>query len=89
MFEIIICTIAFISATVLFIYSYKDRDIKGICSSIVLFVLLGITLMVLVNNSMPQAIDVYRGKTTLQITYRDGIPVDTVVVFKTNDYECN
>ena len=30
----------------------------------------------------PRAIDVYRGKTTLEITYRDGIPVDTIVVFK-------
>ena len=30
----------------------------------------------------PSAIDVYRGKTTLEITYRDSIPVDTVVVFK-------
>lgn len=30
----------------------------------------------------PQAIDVYRGKTTLKITYKDSIPIDTVVVFK-------
>lgn len=30
----------------------------------------------------PSAIDVYRGKTTLQITYKDTIPVDTTVVFK-------
>lgn len=30
----------------------------------------------------PQAIDVYRGKTTLEITYKDSIPVDSVVVFK-------
>lgn len=30
----------------------------------------------------PQAIDVYRGNTMLQITYKDSIPVDTVVVFK-------
>ena len=30
----------------------------------------------------PQAIDVYRGKTTLEITYKDSIPVDTIVVFK-------
>ena len=30
----------------------------------------------------PTAIDVYRGKTTLEITYRDNIPVDSVVVFK-------
>ena len=32
--------------------------------------------------SSPQAIDVYRGRTTLEITYRDSIPVDSVVVFK-------
>ncbi len=30
----------------------------------------------------PQAIDVYRGKTTLEITYKDSIPIDSVVVFK-------
>lgn len=30
----------------------------------------------------PTALDVYRNKTTLQITYKDGIPVDSVVVFK-------
>ena len=30
----------------------------------------------------PTALDVYRGNTTLEITYRDSIPVDTVVVFK-------
>ena len=30
----------------------------------------------------PQAIDVYRGKTTLEITYRDSIPIDTIVVWK-------
>lgn len=34
------------------------------------------------SNNQPQAIDVYRGKTTLQITYKDSIPQDTVVVFK-------
>lgn len=33
-------------------------------------------------NNMPTALDVYQGKTTLEITYRDSIPVDSVVVFK-------
>lgn len=28
------------------------------------------------------ALDVYQGKTTLEITYRDSFPVDSVVVFK-------
>lgn len=34
------------------------------------------------NPNTPTAIDVYQGKTTLEITYRDSIPIDTVVVFK-------
>ena len=41
--------------------------------------------VVLINNSSkdePTATDVYQGKTTLEITYRDSIPVDTIVVFK-------
>ena len=38
--------------------------------------------MSLVKSKNPKPIDVYRGKTTLQITYRDSIPIDSVVVFK-------
>ena len=30
----------------------------------------------------PTAIDVYRGNTTLEVTYKNGVPIDTVVVFK-------
>lgn len=30
----------------------------------------------------PQAIDVYRGKTTLEITYKDSVAIDSIVVFK-------
>ena len=30
----------------------------------------------------PTPIDVYRGKTTLEITYRDSVAVDSVVVWK-------
>lgn len=30
----------------------------------------------------PTALDVYRGKTTLEITYRDLIAIDTTVVYK-------
>ena len=31
----------------------------------------------------PTALDVYRGKTTLEITYRDSVATDSVVVYKT------
>ncbi len=33
----------------------------------------------------PTAMDVYQGKTTLEITYRDGNPIDSVVVFKNKE----
>ena len=43
-----------------------------------------IVLAILYHNQdkRPSAIDVYRGKTTLEITYKDGVPTDSVVVFK-------
>ena len=30
----------------------------------------------------PKAIDVYKGKTTLEITYKDRVPIDSTVVWK-------
>ena len=33
----------------------------------------------------PSAMDVYQGKTTLEITYKDNVPVDSVVVFKNKE----
>ena len=30
----------------------------------------------------PRAIDVYNGTTTLEITYKDGVPIDSTVVWK-------
>lgn len=30
----------------------------------------------------PTAIDVYRDRTVLEITYRNGVPIDSAVVFK-------
>ena len=34
------------------------------------------------NRNTPTAKNVYEGKTTLEITYRDSIPIDTIVVLK-------
>lgn len=33
-------------------------------------------------DNKPTAIDVYRGKTTLEITYRDSVAIDSTVVYK-------
>lgn len=49
---------------------------------------IGITTLVIgiiVGTNMtkpPTALDVYQGKTTLQITYEDSIPVDSIVIYK-------
>lgn len=44
-------------------------------------ILMGVLLTISSKNA-PTAIDVYRGKTTLEITYRDSISIDSVVVYK-------
>ena len=33
-------------------------------------------------NNKPSAIDVYKGKTTIEITYKDSVAIDNVVVYK-------
>ena len=42
---------------------------------LVLFLLISYT-------NKPKAIDVYEGKTTLEITYKDKVPIDSTVVWK-------
>ena len=50
--------------------------ILGICS--------GMSFIFGYIGNRPTPLDVYRNKTTLQITYQDSIPVDSIVVFKNN-----
>lgn len=50
-------------------------------TSVLIFILIVLCIVVYYENK-PTAMDVYRGKTTLEITYRDKVPVDTVVVLK-------
>ena len=77
--------IAFVISVIYFIV--KDYEESGICLFVLFITLLGTTFTVagIIKENKPkspQAIDVYRGNTTLQITYKDSIPVDTIVVFK-------
>ena len=62
----------------------KDNDEWLAYSSITCFVV-GFILFIccaIDKETNPTAIDVYRGKTTLEVTYKDGVPIDTVVIFK-------
>ena len=46
-------------------------------------VLISVTLMSAFSlKEKPKAMDVYRGKTTLVITYKDRVPIDSTVVWK-------
>ena len=51
-----------------------------VSSSLLIFAILAIALYLKVEQ--PKAIDVYRGKTTLEITYKDRMPIDSTVVWK-------
>lgn len=65
-------------------YLYDLSTAAAIGGLIVAIALFGIHESV---HKEPTAMDVYQGKTTLEITYKDGIPVDSVVVFKNKEHE--
>ena len=50
--------------------------------SVYFFMVIGVWLIFKCDKREPTAIDVYRNKTALEITYKDGVPIDSVVVFK-------
>ena len=65
--------------------SGKAKFDLGVFFGIILFVLLAIEaglLSEILENPKPTAMDVYQGKTTLEYTIRDGIKIDSIVVFK-------
>ena len=41
------------------------------------------TIGLVIHQQTPTAMDVYRGNTTLEILYVDGVPQDSTVIFKT------
>ena len=43
---------------------------------------IGVVLYCIITVDTPTALDVYRGKTTLEITYRDSVAIDSTVVYK-------
>lgn len=58
-----------------------DKDVKIVVNWI-LWVINFILIIILAAKSHPTAIDVYRGNTELNITSVNGVPTDTIVVYK-------
>lgn len=62
----------------------NDKDARMLSAllltfSAIIFIILSLLYQ---DRNTPTAKSVYEGKTTLEITYRDSIPVDTIVVLK-------
>ena len=82
MFWLILGILFVIFAICLGIATIHESDEKiGVIISYVGFII-GLLLIIGYINNRPKAIDVYKGKTELRITYEGNIPVDSSVVFK-------
>ena len=79
----VILTLAFGVLTIVTVVLREAHDKEGMsAATMVCAVLFGASLVMIFVESEPAALDVYRGKTTLEITYRDSVAVDSVVVYK-------
>ena len=56
--------------------------VAKISSFIRLIMTIIIFILFLIIISRPTAMEVYQGKTELEITYKNGVPIDSVVVYK-------
>ena len=76
-------------AVLLFFYSCTGDGWQGIAGQFYAWCFIAVVLIIGTNTSEPSptALDVYKGKTTLEYTIRDGVIIDSVVVFK--EYEKN
>lgn len=82
-FVIILSIVFLLSAILGFIDS--NEKVAEVCFEILkgsTIALSAVCVCGIISISTPKAIDVYRGRTTLEITYKDSIPIDSIVVFK-------
>lgn len=74
---------------IILIYSFLERyDNIGWTIALTLTIT-GILNVIIYSYAIkaPSALDVYKGKTVLKITYEDKVPVDTVVIYKKGEKE--
>ena len=79
---IMLCLILIVVAIVTDSSTLGRYAAKGLLISFIGVVVTGVTIGVCTPNYEPTALDVYRGKTSLEITYRDSVAIDSTVVYK-------
>lgn len=60
----------------------KRYDSIGWTIALTLYIAGILNVIIYPATEAPSALDVYKGKTVLKITYEDKVPVDTVVIYK-------
>lgn len=58
----------------------KNKDYSSLI--FILGTICGGAILLGINSDRPTALDVYQGKTTLRITYKNEVAIDSIVVFK-------
>ena len=61
---------------------YDKGFSRGLALGVIIMTISCAIGYVLAYGQSPSAMDVYRGKTTLEITYRDSVAIDSTVVYK-------
>lgn len=75
-----------LSYVIFFIWNVSTNDKDSRANSAFLLTISALIFFALFtsyeNRNIPMAMDVYQGKTTLEITYKDSVQIDSIVVFK-------
>jgi hypothetical protein len=83
----VIISVMFVVSMIVLIYNLYEENLfcvifAGLCTTMCFIALIFVTDEIDDISSEPTALDVYRGLTELEITSVNGVPQDTVVVFK-------
>lgn len=82
---LILLLLTLLCGWILTVLGSGNRDYISIISGLIVGVIIPFITVVVASDNIsgePSAMDVYQGKTTLEITYKNGVPVDSVVIFK-------
>ena len=77
--------IGFIIVTIVIVFCVIEIKEEGniVLSKVLLIIaIIGLLFIMAYINNTPTALDVYKGKTELRITYEGKTPVDSVVIYK-------
>ena len=78
----VILLVAFALMIVIAMFCNISNNSYGSATITVGIILLLSAILSVIDKTNPTAIDVYRNKTTIEVTYRNGVAIDSTVVFK-------